>query len=259
MANSLFMRAPGAIGTPIPGAPIIASTGYDYHFKLAAEDHKAANDNGAVVSRLVAPGAASAAVRTFATKHSVWNFPKMKYAATPTGKAALLFEGSEHLANALAALPGTLASYTYAIVLKVADWTGGAGNYDRIIGGDGANVTTMRLSATVGERLLFSFGGGAFERLLALGNGYFVVLLAVDGTSTSDRLKIGDGAVETVNLGNNTFSTLSMGCQSSSPGSGGLGQGFKGEIANVQLWPWAMSAAELNQIYASLKAEYIGA
>lgn len=259
MANSLFMRAPGAITTPIPGAPIIASTGYDYHFKVTADDHKVAFANGAIVDRLEVPGAASLAVRTFATKHGPWNYPKMKHAATPTGKAALLFEGSEHLANAVAALPGTLASYTYAMVLKVADWAPGPGQYDRIIGGDGANVTTMRLSNNAGDRLLFSFGGGAFERLVSVGNGFFVVLIAVDGTSTSDRLKIGDGAVETVNLGNNNFSTLSMACQSSSPGVGGLGQGFKGEIANVQLWPWAMSAAELTQIYASLKAEYIGA
>ena len=260
MNNAILIRTPGTVTTPLPGAPKLLDPTIDPYVEIDVDLLVEQFAEGALVDQIVAPGAGSAAWRTFANKNPVFTFPTIKHNATPTGKAALVFAGSQQLyqASSNGWNPETippLPMCTTALVLKVTNWDG-LDATARFVGGAAGYLSNIQPSPSVPGNIQFS-AGSIVSRALPGDNDAWVVLIFSQNSEGVDLIKVDTLPVEEINAGNQGAALMSFGSSGALGGTAG-GEGSY-ELAYAIKLAWALNAAEMAVLDAVLRSKYIGA
>lgn len=260
MANMLLVRAPGTVTTPIPGAPVILDPTVDPFLQIDGEALAEIYGDGDTVSDIEAFGAGPIGWRRFDVKRSAgaWNFPTLKTNATPTGLPALLFEGSEHIANGLTVDTSsrpTIGDRTIFAVLKVNSYEG-IDDFSRVVGGITDYLGNMQFTVAGADgRMIFTAGTNVIRFVDEEKAEDWIVLCAAYSASDADRIKLDEQPVETVTAGNQPQALISIGTTTGSSNPGG---GFNGEIACIEMYAWQFSVSEIETHVAVLRERYIG-
>lgn len=240
MTNTLILRSGKTLLSPIPGAPVVPDITSDVYWEL--DPASLALATGAAIDVWLANGVAPSVNRTYNFQYTGWGKPTFSLDGGPSGAPAVLFNGSQQIANAA----GTIARgepMTYVFVCKSSAF---ANTQSRVF----SDTNHWILPSPSG----FSVSSTGTPTAAQSNNNttdWVVVIVVFDGVNS--KFKVGSGPIQNAptmvvqNTGRNILggnpSTLT-------------GIGFNGGIALGRAYSRALNPSDIEALALSMKRRF---
>jgi hypothetical protein len=239
--SALILRAPSSLISPAANHPKVPDILSNQLWRARASSLIADLPDGATVPAWIAEGTDTEASRTFSVAGSGWNLPTIAHDADGKGHPALMFDGTQQIANSTGT-SDTQQPTTWAIVFKSVPPYGGQ---ERIIS---VNSQVIR-SFSDGLGMVDTSNNKVTSGVAPL--GWTVVVAVFNGEES--KLKVGkDGEIATGFAG----SGHAMRCYIGGQSTGRTSLGMVGGVMDLQKFSRAFTDSDIEAIALSLSREY---
>lgn len=240
MSNTLILRSTKQLLAPLPGTPSIPDITSNIYWELDAASLSALSSN-APIDSWVATGDAPGVNRTYNFQYSGWGKPTFSPNGGPGGFSAVMFNGSQQIANGA----GTVAQtepMTYVMVCKTTVF---ANNQARIF-----SDTNHWVIPTPSGYSLNATGSSGTVLSSNSTTEWVVIVARFDGANS--MFKIGTGPTITANFPVNNTGRNLIGGNGATLASAGL----IGGVAFVRAYTRSLNASDIDALSLSISRKY---